>query len=102
VKSRTPVVVRRGLADLGEHLRTWRRLNGVTQQLLAERAGVSVPTLRTVESGGSVSTDSLARILRALGVLDTVVAAVDPMNSDVGRLRAGQRLPERVRTPRPR
>ena len=95
-------MVVRALGDLGEHLRTWRRLNGVTQQLLAERAGVSVPTLRTLETGGSVSTDSLARILRALGVLDAVVAAADPMNSDVGRLRAEQHLPERVRTARSR
>ncbi|MCL2848984.1 MAG: helix-turn-helix transcriptional regulator [Micrococcales bacterium] len=102
MKNRTPAAARRALADLGEHLRTWRRLNGVTQQLLAERAGVSVPTLRALESGASVSTDTLVRVLRALGVLDTVVDAADPMNSDVGRLRAGQHLPERVRLARPR
>lgn len=100
MKGRTPAVVTRALGDLGSHLQTWRKLNGVTQELLAERAGVSTPTLRALESGQSVSTDSLARVLRALGVLDTVVASADPLSSDLGRLRAGEALPARVRTPR--
>jgi transcriptional regulator with XRE-family HTH domain len=100
MKTHTPAAATRALRDLGSHLRTWRKLNGVTQKLLAERAGVSAPTLRALEAGQSVSTDSLVRVLRALGVLDTVVGAADPLSSDVGRLRAGETLPERVRTPR--
>ncbi|MGH2893215.1 MAG: transcriptional regulator, partial [Solirubrobacteraceae bacterium] len=31
------------------------------------------------------------------GLLDQVTAAFDPLNSDVGRLRAGEQLPTRVR-----
>lgn len=97
---RTPVTVTRGLRDLGGHLRHWRQLNGLTQALLAERADVSVPTVRAIETGAAVSTENLARVLRVLGVLDSVVAAADPLSTDVGRLRADERLPQRVRSRR--
>jgi hypothetical protein len=39
----------------------------------------------------------LFRILRALGILDNLMQATDPYESDVGRLRAGEELPQRVR-----
>ena len=96
----TPAAVSRSLATVGEHVRTWRKLNRVTQALLAERAGVSVPTVQALEAGRPVSTDTLARVLRGLGVLDMLTGALDPMNTDVGRLRAHQTLPERVRAPK--
>jgi transcriptional regulator with XRE-family HTH domain len=98
--SRTPTAVTRSLRALGEHLRTWRKLNGITQTLAAERAGISVATLRSIEQGESASTESLLRLARVLGVMDELTAALDPMNTDRGRARAGDRLPERVRTPR--
>jgi hypothetical protein len=72
----------------------------LTQALLAERADVSVPTVRAIETGAAVSTENLARVLRVLGVLDSVVAAADPLSTDVGRLRADERLPQRVRSRR--
>lgn len=97
---RTPAAVTRAVRDLGEHLRRWRQLNGVTQALLAGRANVSVDTVKAVEAGRSVNTENLARILWVLGILDAVVAAADPLNSDVGRLRADERMPQRVRSSR--
>ncbi len=97
---RPPVAVTRALRNIGEHLRRWRQLNGLTQALLAERADVSVPTVRAIETGTPVSTENLARVLRVLGVLDGIVAATDPMSTDVGRLRADERLPQRVRSRR--
>jgi hypothetical protein len=47
-----------------------------------------------------VSAENLLRILRALGIQDLVTEALDPMQSDLGRLRAGEDLPERVRPKR--
>lgn len=41
--------------------------------------------------------ENLFRVLRALGVLDALPKAVDPYESDIGRLRADEQLPERVR-----
>jgi transcriptional regulator with XRE-family HTH domain len=98
VAGRTPSPVAHALADLGEHVRTWRKLNGLTAALAAERAGISRQTLRGIETGtGTVSTENLLRVLRVLGILPAVVAATDPLSTDVGRLRADQALPLRVR-----
>jgi transcriptional regulator with XRE-family HTH domain len=70
----------------------------LTQVQLADRAGVSRDTLTRLEGGdGGVSTENLLRIFRALGILSSVAAALDPYASDVGRLRSEQRLPRRVR-----
>ncbi len=95
---RTPVPVVRALADIGDHVRTWRKLNGLTAELTAERAGISRQTLRAIETGaGTVSTENFLRVVRVLGVLPAVVASTDPLTTDVGRLRADEALPQRVR-----
>lgn len=94
----SPPAVRRALRDLSEHVATWRKLRGLTQAQLADRAGISKATLRQLEGGGGgVSTENLLRVLRGLGVLDGLVNAVDPYESDIGRLRSDQHLPARVR-----
>jgi transcriptional regulator with XRE-family HTH domain len=68
---------------------------------VSERAGVSRSTLHKIEHGSaSVSFETTLEIFRALGILDAIVHAVDPLNSDVGRLRAAEQLPKRVRTSR--
>lgn len=94
----TPPAVRRALAHLADDVATWRKLRGVTQAQLADRAGVSRDTLVRLEGGeGGVSVENLLRVLRALGILDSVPKALDPYETDVGRLRSDERLPQRVR-----
>jgi hypothetical protein len=44
-----------------------------------------------------VGLERVLRILHALGVLEGVPRAVDPYESDLGRLRADEQLPQRVR-----
>jgi hypothetical protein len=44
-----------------------------------------------------VSFRSIAQVLRALGVLDQAVEAIDPLGSDLGRLRAGNLTKKRAR-----
>jgi transcriptional regulator with XRE-family HTH domain len=96
--SRTPAPVRRALRRTAESLGGWRRLRGLTQAQLADRAGVSESTVYRIEHGdGGVSVENLLRVLRALGLLDVVPRALDPYESDVGRLRADEQLPRRVR-----
>lgn len=97
-KAPTPLPIRRALRDVSSSISYWRRLRGLTQAQLAERAGVSRGVARRLEAGdGGVSLENALRILRALGVAELVSDALDPLNSDIGRLRAGQELPERVR-----
>lgn len=95
---RVPLPVRRALADVASDISGWRKLRGLTQAQLADRAGVGRKTVARIEHGnGSVSTENLLRVLRALGVLDVLPRALDPYESDVGRLRSDEQLPQRVR-----
>lgn len=97
----TPLPVRRASRDLGEHFATWRRLRSLTSAQVAERAGISRETVSRLETNaGSVSLGNALRVARVLGVMDELVAAADPYQSDVGRLRAEEQLPRRVREPR--
>jgi transcriptional regulator with XRE-family HTH domain len=95
---RTPIAVVGALRAMGEDFSAWRKLQGLTEGQLAERAGVSRGTVRRLEgAGGGVSLENVLRIARALGVLDQLTRAVDPYETDVGRLRADEALPRRVR-----
>lgn len=88
----------RQIADFGAHVRGWRMVLGLTAQQVAERADITRDTLRKIESGSpNVSFSNVAQVLRALGVLDQAVKAVDPLNSDIGRLRAGNLAKKRAR-----
>jgi transcriptional regulator with XRE-family HTH domain len=90
--------VRRALRELTAGVVGWRKLRGLTQAQLADRAGVSRGTVVRLEHGdGGVSVENLARVLRALGVLGELTRALDPYQTDVGRLRADEQLPRRVR-----
>ena len=99
--SRTPVAVSRSLRKLGDDLRTWRKLRRLTAEEVADRAGVGRSTVLRLETGEGSTLENLLRVARALGVLDELTKAIDPYATDVGRLRAQERLPERVRRPRP-
>jgi len=93
-----PLAVRRALRDFGSHVQAWRKLRGLTQNQLADRAGVDRKTIMRVErSDGAVGLEIVFRVLHALGVLESVPKAVDPYETDVGRLRADDQLPRRVR-----
>lgn len=93
-----PLAVRRAVRELAEHLVTWRKLRGMTQAQVADRANISRDTLARLEGGeASISVENLLLVLRALGILDALPRALDPLSSDVGRFRSEQALPERVR-----
>jgi transcriptional regulator with XRE-family HTH domain len=93
-----PLPVRRALRDIGGHVQSWRKLRGLTQNQLADRAGVDRKSLMRVERGdGGVSFEIVLRVLHGLGVLDSMPVTLDPFGTDVGRLRADEQLPRRVR-----
>jgi transcriptional regulator with XRE-family HTH domain len=95
---RIPAKTRRAAMTLGGHLRTWRKLQNLTAAQVAERAGVHRDTLGRLERGETtVGLDVFLNVAQALGVLDAVVGALDPYDTPLGRARADQALPQRVR-----
>lgn len=100
MRARRPRSTRTSVAALriGEHLVAWRKLQGLTAQQVADRAGISRPTLRRLEHGDpAVGMESFLNVARALGQLDRLGEALDPYETDLGRAQADTRLPQRVR-----
>ena len=85
-------------AEIGEHLRTWRKIYELKAVQVAQRAGISLGTLHKIESGDpSVSATALLEVVRSLGLLEKFSDSLDPLNSDLGRARVSESLPRRVR-----
>lgn len=63
---------------LAENARAKRLELDLTQEGLAERSGVALPTLRKFEQQGAISLESYLRILMALGGLEAVIEATKP------------------------
>ena len=72
----------------------WQR---ITLELLAERANLSVPTVRRLLNEGAGTFENFLRVARILGLLQGVEDATDPLNTPIGRARAEQDVPKRVR-----
>lgn len=97
-KRPSPLQVTRALGTVGSSLEAWRKLRGLTQAQLASRAGLNRDTIVRLEKGeGGISLENLLLVLRALGLQDVLPQALDPYESDIGRLRADEQLPKRVR-----
>ncbi|WP_235861538.1 helix-turn-helix domain-containing protein [Tersicoccus phoenicis] len=83
--------VLRAAADIGQQLTTWRKLLGLTAEQVADRGGISRDTLRRIEHGDpGVNFAAVLSVARGLGVLDAIVTATDPYETDLGRARADQ------------
>lgn len=88
----------RGATRIAEHLVTSRKLQGLTAQQVADRANISRPTPRKLETGvPTLSLEAFLDLAWALGQLDKVIDVLDPYESDLGRARAYLPLPKRVR-----
>lgn len=93
-----PAKTRLSAHRIGAHMTAWRKLQSLTAEQVADRAGISRDTLRSLEKGETtVGIDVFLNVARVLGTLDRVVEALDPYETDLGRARADQILPKRVR-----
>lgn len=66
------------LCALGERLKRFRLDRNITQQELADRAGLSRPTISEMETTGRSSLPSLLRVLRVLERLEDLDAFLPP------------------------
>lgn len=89
--------VQRALETIGAHVTTMRKINRLTAQRTAARAGVSLTTLRRFERGENVELTSALEILSAVGLLDQVAQGADPLQSAQGRARLAAFLDGQVR-----
>ena len=65
------------LSRIGNHLKDVRLRQNITQQSLADAAGVSLSSVKKIEKGEIGSFDSLLRVLRTLGKLEVLQPLVD-------------------------
>ncbi len=92
--------VSRLLGELGERVRLARLRRGFSQQLVAERAGMSRTTLRAIERGAAgVTLGAYANVLHCLGLHEdlALVAGDDELGrklQDAG-LTTGKRAPRK-------
>lgn len=94
---RTPIPVSRAMRTIAANLNLARRQQRITLELLAERANLSVPTVRRLLNEGAGTFENFLRVARILGLLQGVEDATDPLNTPIGRARAEQDVPKRVR-----
>ena len=89
------------LAELGRRLERHRIARDSTQAELAEEAGIGRATLQRIERGRSVQMTSLVKLLRTLGLLEALDAAmpasVEEPIAELERQRAGVRRRARGR-----
>jgi transcriptional regulator with XRE-family HTH domain len=86
-----------------ERLEQIRLARNVTQEKLAEEAGVSVRTIRNLEKGEGVSFDTAIRVMIALGVQQALESLLpDPRVRPVERIEARATERKRASTQRKR
>ena len=82
----------------GQHFATWRKLLDLTSQDVAERAGIHRQTVSKIENGDPrVRYEDFIRVARAIGLLERITDAIDPMETEFGKVRAEVALKKRVR-----
>lgn len=87
------------LEELGARLKQARLNQGISQAQLAAEAGVSELTISKMESGSLGQARNFLRVLRALGMLENLDAAIPPaVSSPIAESNRGGR--PRKRSPR--
>lgn len=88
--------VQRLLGGLGENIRLARLRRGFSMELLAERAGMSRTTLRSIEQGSpGVTLGAYANVLHSLGLHEEL--ALVARDDELGRKLQDAELPMRQR-----
>ncbi len=89
------------MTRLGQNISLARRRRNMTQQMLAERIGASVNTVRRMEDGfAGTALQHIARALQVFGELDKLETLLETSRDSVGLALMDEKLPQRVRVRR--
>lgn len=89
------------ILEMGSRLKDFRLGKKLTQQQLAERAGVSLFTVAQIERGKPVSISMLIAVMRVLRLLDNLELLLPRQEvSPIELLKLQGRKPQRIRTTR--
>jgi transcriptional regulator with XRE-family HTH domain len=89
------------LEELGRRISRTRLERNLSQAGLALEAGVAKTTVERLEAGGAVKTNSLVRVLRALGMLEALDRLIpEPLPSPIERRKLQGRSRRRAGGPR--
>lgn len=87
------------LQEIGERIKKLRISKKLTQQQVADKAGVSLFTMAKIEKGFSVSLSMLVAVLRVLRLLDNLeLLFPDTQISPVTLLKQKKKVEKRVRS----
>lgn len=92
-----PLQTRQALRQLGSDIRDARRRRRLPTAVVAERAQISLPTLRRVEKGdAAVSLGVYATVLWVLGLNERLGRLASPETDKIGMELEEERLPKRI------
>lgn len=98
MKRTYPLPVQRVLKQLGEDIRVARKRRLIKVSTMAERMGVSEPTLRKIENGDpTVQLGHLAQALFVLQMVDGLSQLASTGKDEIGQMLEEERLPKRIR-----
>jgi DNA-binding XRE family transcriptional regulator len=96
-----PLPVSRALKKLGTDLERARLRRNMSQEMLAERIGVSVKTVQRMEQGYSgMAVQHLVRAMHVFGELERLNQLLDSAQDTIGLMLADEKLPRRARPPK--
>jgi transcriptional regulator with XRE-family HTH domain len=96
ITNQTPDAV--ALAELGSRLERIRLDQNMTQEQVADAAGVSRQTVARIEAGETAKLPAFIRVLRALGMLGALERAIPPpLPSPIEQLERQGRQRQRAR-----
>lgn len=98
MKRKYPIPVQKALKNLGSDLRAARKRRLIQVATMAERMGVSEPTLRKIENGDpTVQFGHVAQALFVLQMVDGLAELASVSKDDLGQMLEEERLPQRIR-----
>lgn len=84
--------------ELGKRLKKHRVSQALTQRELAQRVGVSTPTISNLEAGGNASIVTIVAVAQVLGLHEQLNELFEFTHVSIKDLEKLQDMPKRVRS----